>query len=291
MMQIKIIIRCADLDCARSVVGYLEEALVPPAHAVAVFEDGAPAQRVDAYFDGMPDLAALAAALAAIGKSGIGAPIAESVPDLNWVTISQQALPPIEAGRFIVHGSHDRATVGHRQGAIEIDAGEAFGTAHHATTRGCLAAIDRLARRHAFQHVLDLGCGSGVLAIAAARAFPRAEIVASDIDAIATSVAADNARANRCARRIRFYTATGLDHPALRGDAAFDLIVANILARPLITLAPKLRTALSPAGRLVLSGLLVAQAAEVLATYRSAGFILDRREDLVGWSILTLRVR
>ena len=291
MTQIKLIIACADFDAARSVAGYLDEALVPPALAVTVFEDGATAQKVEAYFDVAPDLAALAAALSDIGKSGIGAPRVEPVPDENWVTISQKALPPIEAGRFIVHGSHDRAAVGHRHGAIEIDAGEAFGTAHHATTLGCLLAIDRLARKHTFHTVLDLGCGSGVLAIAAARAMPRAEILASDVDAIATSVAAENARINRVGRRVRFFTATGLDHPALRGEAAFDLIIANILARPLIELAPKLRAAVAPGGRLVLSGLLVTQAAEVLATYRSAGFVLEKREDIVGWSILTLIAR
>ena len=189
-----------------------------------------------------------------------------------------------------IHGSHDRDKVGHGPGAIEIDAGEAFGTAHHATTLGCLLAIDRLARRHIFNHVLDLGCGSGVLAIAAARVLPRAEIIASDIDAIATDVAAGNARINRVGRRIRFVTATGLDHPDLRAAAMFDLIIANILARPLIELAPKLRAAIAPHGRLVLSGLLVAQAAEVFANYRQAGFIMEKREDIVGWTILTLRL-
>lgn len=291
MLQTKIMIACVDLDAARSAAGFLEQAWVPPPHAVTVFEHGFPAHKVEAYFDAAPDMAALADAMADIGKTGIGTPTAETVPDENWVTISQKALAPIEAGRFIVHGSHDRAAVGHRQGAIEIDAGEAFGTAHHATTLGCLLAIDRLTRKHSFDRVLDLGCGSGVLAIAAARALPRAEILASDIDAIATGVAMANAQVNRVGRRIRFYTAIGLDHQMLRGDGAFDLIIANILARPLIELAPKLRSAVATGGRLVLSGLLVAQAAEVLANYRSAGFVLEKREDIAGWSILTLQVR
>ena len=289
IMQSKVVIVCADFDAARSVAGYLEEALFPAPLAVTVFEDGSPAQRVEAYFDAVPALDELAQAVAALGKSGIGAPRVEMVPDENWVTVSQAALPPITAGRFTVHGSHDRARVGHGPGVIEIDAGEAFGTAHHATTLGCLYAIDRLAQLRDFKRVLDLGCGSGVLAIAAARVLPRAEIVASDIDAIATGVAAENARINRVGRRIRFVTATGLDHVRLRGAEAFDLIIANILARPLIELAPRLRAAITPEGRLVLSGLLVTQAAEVLANYRSAGFILERRDDVVGWSILTLR--
>lgn len=290
MTQVKIIIACADYDAARSVAGYLEEAMFPSPHAVTVFEDGPPAQRVEAYFDVTPDMQALAVSLRDIGKAGIGVAYAEAVPDENWVTISQAALPPVIAGRFTVHGSHDSARVGHGPGAIQIDAGEAFGTAHHATTLGCLLAIDRLTRRHAFRRVLDLGCGSGVLAIAAARVLPRAEIIASDIDAIATDVASENARINRVGRRIRFVTATGLDHPDLRRDEYFDLIIANILARPLIELAPRLRGALSPQGRLVLSGLLVTQAAEVFANYRSAGFILEKRDDVVGWTILTLCV-
>lgn len=290
MTQIKIIISCPDYDAARSVAGFLEEALVPPPHAVTVFEDGAPAQRVEAYFDALPDMDGLAEALHDIGKPGIGAPVVEPVPDENWVTVSQAALPPISAGRFTIHGSHDRDKVGYGPGTIEIDAGEAFGTAHHATTLGCLLAIDRLTRQRTFARVLDLGCGSGVLAIAAARVLPRAEVIASDIDAIATGVAAENARINRVGRRIRFVTATGLEHPDLRGGIPFDLIIANILARPLIELAPILRGALAPGGRLVLSGLLVTQAAEVFANYRSAGFVLDKRQDLVGWTILTLRL-
>ena len=290
MTQFKLIVGCSDFDAARSVVGYLEEILVPSPLAVTVFEDGPPVQRVEAYFDVAPDLGDLSTALAIIGKVGIGAPRLETVPDENWVTISQAALPPIIAGRFTIHGSHDRDKVGYGPGVIEIDAGEAFGTAHHATTLGCLLAIDRLTRRHGFRRVLDLGCGSGVLAIAVARVLPRAGIVASDIDAIATGVAAENARINRVGRRIRFVTATGLDHPHLRVSESFDLIIANILARPLIELAPKLRAAIATGGRLVLSGLLATQAAEVFASYRGAGFVLEKREDIVGWSILTLRL-
>lgn len=290
MTQSKIIIPCADFDAARSVAGFLEEALVPSPLAVTVFEDGAPAQRVEAYFEVAPPLDALRRLLAELGKPGVGAVKLELIPDENWVTVSQAALPPITAGRFTVHGSHDRHNVTLGPGAIEIDAGEAFGTAHHATTLGCLMAIDRLTRRHKFKSVLDLGCGSGVLAIAAARTLPLADIVASDIDPIATEVAANNARKNRVGRRIRFITATGLDHSTLRRPAAFDLIIANILARPLIELAPRLREALTPHGRLVLSGLLATQAAEVFANYRSAGFVMEKREDVVGWSILTLRL-
>lgn len=291
MIQTKIVISCVDYDAARSVAGFLEEAWFPSPLAVTLFEDRAPAQRVEAYFDAPPDLAQLAQAIADIGNKGIGAPEQIEVPDENWVTVSQAALPPVVAGRFTVHGSHDRDKVGHGPGVIEIDAGEAFGTAHHATTLGCLLAIDRLARQHSFRTVLDLGCGSGVLAIAAARVLPRAEILASDIDAIATEVAAANALINRVGRRIRFVTATGFDHPDLRGEGRFELIIANILARPLIALAPKVREALSAEGRVVLSGLLTTQAAEVFAAYRACGFVMEKRTDIAGWTILTLRLR
>ena len=291
MTQTKVIIACADFDSARSVTALLGELGVPEPLAVTMFEDGPRAHKVEAYYDTAPDLAELTATLAALGPSGIGQPHIEPVPDQNWVMISQKALPPVAAGRFIVHGSHDRATAGQHQGAIEIDAGEAFGTAHHATTLGCLLAIDRLARRHNFARVLDLGCGSGVLAIAAARVLPRAQIIASDIDAVATGVAKDNARRNRVARRIRFVTAMGFAHPALRAPQAFDLIIANILARPLIELAPKLSAAIAPGGRVVLSGLLVTQAPQVTASYRHAGFVLKQRDDIAGWSILTLAAK
>ncbi len=289
MMQTKIVIRVVDFDAARSVAGYLSEALVPAPLAVTSFEDGPTAHKVEAYFDAMPDLAALDRAMADLGVTGISPAVSEAVPDANWVSISQAALPPVIAGRFIVHGSHDAEKVGAARGAILIDAGEAFGTAHHATTLGCLLAIDRLARQHTFSRVLDLGCGTGVLAIAAARVMPHARVIASDIDPIATGVAAGNARANGLGQRLRLVTATGLDHPVLRGP--HDLIIANILARPLIMLAPRLRRAVRQGGRIVLSGLLVTQATDVFAHYRAAGFVLERRQDIAGWSILTLVAR
>ena len=132
--------------------------------------------RVEAYYEDPPDIVALAVELGLGDDASISSGL---VPDENWVTLSQAALPPVIAGRFVVHGSHDRARVGRRAMAIEIDAGEAFGTAHHATTLGCLLALDGLAHRRAPRRVLDLGCGSGVLAIAAARVLPRARILAS----------------------------------------------------------------------------------------------------------------
>lgn len=283
-----------DLDTARTLTGALEELLEPAPEAVTMFEAGPPAHKVSAYFTSPPVPDAMRSLVeSCLGQRADAAAIVASltiadVPDENWVAISQAALPPVEAGRFTVHGSHDRHRVPHGPNAIEIDAGEAFGTAHHATTLGCLMAIDALTRRETFRQVLDLGCGSGVLAIAAARVMPRARIVASDIDPQATAVALQNVKQNGIGGgRLRVVTAGSLAHPALRAGR-FDLIIANILANPLIALANGLAR-ISPArGRIVLSGLLVAQAPEVLAAYRAAGFSLLEHRRIAGWSTLTL---
>jgi ribosomal protein L11 methyltransferase len=286
--QIKLVLVAEDLDAARSAAGYLGEILEPPPLAVSYFERQPHGYSVEAYFDEAPELADLNATLADIGNPGIGAAVFEDVPDENWVSISQAALPPVQAGRFVIHGSHDAARVGRRPGAILIDAGEAFGTAHHATTHGCLESLDLVVRIRPYQHVLDLGCGSGVLAIAAARLLPHARVVASDIDPVATDVARANMRANG-ANRVAVVTAAGLDHGALREGGLYDLILANILAGPLITLAPSLRRALAPRGIAILSGLLVSQADEVSAAYRAQGFRIIRRLDRNGWTALTLQ--
>ena len=217
--------------------------------------------------------------------------VVEDVPDLNWVAISQAALPPVAAGRFVVHGSHDRGRVARGPTTILIDAGEAFGTAHHATTLGCLLAIDRLTRLEAFDTVLDLGCGSGVLAIAVAKALPGADIIATDMDVQSVKVAAENMRVNGVANRIATAVATGVAHPWLRQSPPFGLVVANILAGPLIRLAPALARTVARSGTLLLSGILIPQAPQVIAAYRASGFQLERHDRIVGWSTLTLRRR
>lgn len=287
-VQHKIVLDATDLSSARSAAGVLGEVYEPAPLAVTQFETGPTSFRIEAYFDDAPDIAAIAAALDASGADGLSAPRHETVPDANWVAISQAALPPVAAGRFVVHGSHDTPRIGRRQNAILIDAGEAFGTAHHATTEGCLEAIDRVTRRRRYGRVLDLGCGSGVLAIAASRALPHAHMIASDIDPVATDVARANIRANGASGRIEVVTAIGFEHPKLRPAHQFDLIIANILAAPLILLAPRMRAALEPGGTVILSGLLSTQAAEVIAAYRAQGFRVAARRDLAGWSTLTL---
>ena len=210
----------------------------------------------------------------------------EAIPDTDWVSETQKALPPVRAGRFTVHGSHDRSRIVSK-GAIEIDAGRAFGTAHHGTTRGCLIALDRLSREIRPSAVLDLGTGSGVLAIAAAKAFAHRPLIAAvDLDAIAIDVARENCRKNGAAY-IRLFVGDGATPAPAYEAAPFDVVMANILAKPLLKLAPRLRELTRVGGALILSGLLSGQAREILARYRSTGFRLMRRRDLEGWATLT----
>ncbi len=224
---------------------------------------------------------------------GIRPPIVHfaPVPDRDWLRDSLASFRPIRAGRYRVQGSHvTEAQRGARRGGLvlTIDAGLAFGTGEHATTRGCLLALDRLARARRFSSILDLGCGTGVLALAAAATWPQARVTASDIDPEATLTARDNARRNRLGRRVAVVTADGLARPDLKRRRPFDLALANILARPLIRLARPLSAAIAPGGVLVLSGVIVSDAAWVAAPYRAQGFRLVRRLDVNGWATLIL---
>ena len=177
------------------------------------------------------------------------------LPDQDWIKLSQEGLPPVRAGRFFVYGAHDEGKVPPGVIPIRIEAGLAFGTGHHETTALCLAALSDLAKRRRFANVLDLGCGTGLLAIGAAKLW-RKRVIASDIDRVAVEVTRENARANGEAPLVRAVTADGLDLAALAARAPYDLIVANILAGPLTQLAPQIARALAPRGVLVLSGLL-----------------------------------
>lgn len=280
----------ADASAARRIMERLAEPDDEGTEALAtsLFQDASGDRwQIDAYYSEAPSLIAVLARIGGLLPPG-EPPVIEDVPDENWVAVSQAALPPVEAGRFLVHGSHDRARVGRRHFGIEIDAGEAFGTAHHATTQGCLEAIDRLARQRRFSRILDLGCGSGVLAIAAARAWPAARIFASDIDPVAISVARTNASLNGVRGRMRLATGAGLANSTLSGGRAFDLIAANILAGPLINLAPQLARATRPGGVIVLSGLLGEQVREVAGVYAMAGFRLAERRLHHNWATLVM---
>mgnify|MGYP001294412199 CR=1 FL=1 len=291
MTMQKLVADFTDRDLAYRVANAMQDFAEPPPDALTVFEQGANAWRIEAFFSDWQEGRDLAAEIAAPVGQPFAAFVPEAVPDLNWVAISQAALPPVAAGRFVVHGSHDCGRVAHGPNRIVIDAGEAFGTAHHATTLGCLLAIDRITRAEAFDTVLDLGCGSGVLAIAIAKALPFADIIATDMDAQSVKVAAENMRINGVANRIAVAAAKGISHTWLRQSPPFGLVVANILAGPLIALAPDLGRTVAKGGTLVLSGILIPQAAQVIAAYRASGFQLERHDRIVGWSTVTLRRR
>lgn len=287
MSQFVATVVIAEKDEAHTLAAALQDLLEPAPDALTLFEHG-PAWRIDAYYGDAPDGAEIAHRLADV--SGLKVPPFEvnNVPDENWVAMSQAALPPVYAGRFVIHGSHDCGRVAHGPNSILIDAGEAFGTAHHATTAGCLAAIDRVTRRRIYENVLDLGCGSGVLAIAVSRLLPRALILASDLDRPSVVVATENVRLNGAASRIHVFAAASLDHPYIRHAGRFDLLIANILAGPLIMLAREIARAVKLGGTVLLSGMLVPQAPQVIAAYRAAGFRLDHHDRVYGWSTLQL---
>jgi ribosomal protein L11 methyltransferase len=251
-------------------------------------DDGSGLWEVSAYFDGRPDGAALMLLARAHGAPDFSvAPVGSR----DWLAQVRAGLSPVAAGRIVVFGSHDRDRVPPNRIGLEIEAALAFGTGHHATTRACLLALDRLARRgRAFRNVADIGGGTGVLAMAAVRLW-GGRAVAGDIDPVATQTARVNAAANGLAGSIRCATAAGFRHPLLQARGPYDLVAANILAAPLRRLAPQVAAHLAPGGTVVLSGLLVRQAAGVEAVYRGWGFGRIERLDHDGWSALVLRRR
>ena len=232
--------------------------------------------QVVVYFPGALDKAERDA-LAAFAHFAIA-----ELPETDWVAKSLAGLKPVRAGRFLVHGSHDRAAARPNDIAIEIEAGEAFGTGHHGTTAGCLLAIERVARARRTRNALDVGTGSGVLAIAIAR-LCGAPVVASDIDPTAVRVARENIRLNGVAARVRTIAAPGLSHAVIAAAAPYDLIVANILAGPLAAMAPDIARAAASNGVVILSGLLPEQRARIVAACRGVGLRLVRWSVRDGW--------
>ena len=210
----------------------------------------------------------------------------EVLADADWLAMALSGLPPVRAGRFFIYGVHDRGRVPPNAVGLRIEAGAAFGTGHHGTTVGCLVAYDRLLRRARFPKVLDVGAGTGVLAIAAAKTGCRIA-VGTDIDRISVRISRENAAVN--AVRARFVHAAGLQHPAVAEPAPYDLVFANILARPLVNLAQPIRQALRPGGYAILSGLLRTQERYVRAAYLARGFRLESRVRRDAWSALLLR--
>ena len=212
--------------------------------------------------------------------------VVEKLADADWLAMALSGLPPVRAGRFFVHGAHDQGLAPVNAVTLAIEAGAAFGTGHHGTTVGCLIAYDALIKARRFHRVLDVGAGTGVLAIAAART-GSATCVGTDIDAPSVRISAENARLNKA--RVTFLKASGLGHAAVRAKAPYDLVFANILAPPLVALAYDIKRALRPGGIAILSGLLRTQERRVLAAYRSKGFQLVRRIHRDAWATLVLR--
>ena len=289
----------ATLPCTRAQAEALPQADDLFTHSssppVLVADEPDPAKPDDwllhAYFEEEPD----AQELGLLASLADGPPQVEQLGDEDWVTRSQAGLEPIRAGRFFVHTPSHEA----QDGAInfQIDAGLAFGTGQHATTAGCLRALDRLERDgRRFRNIADVGTGTGLLAFAALNLWPAARVTASDIDPISLEVTAENAGINRIPLgrgrgQVELAVAAGLDHGRLQARAPYDLIIANILAGPLIELAPSLAGALQPGGRLILAGLLDHQAEKVTAAYRRQGMMASFRIVRGDWPTLVMRKR
>lgn len=269
-------------------LGEAMEALDPAPTGVGVFEieDGSGLWEVGGYFDERPDLAGLALLATLHGAADFAV---SRIEPRDWVAQVQRELSPVEAGRFTVHGSHDRDRIGPHRIGLRIEAAMAFGTGHHGTTRGCLLMIDRLARAGWRPgRVADIGCGTGVLAMAAVKRW-RCRAIASDIDPVAAATASENIRANGAAPWCGTLRAPGFRAPRIAGKAPFNLVLANILAAPLKRLAPDIAAHLAPGGYAVLSGLLTNQTAGVEAVFRGHGLIAVDRLTLDPWRTLLMR--
>jgi ribosomal protein L11 methyltransferase len=270
-------------------LGAMLEGLTPEPLGVGVFEveDDSGLWEVGGYFETPPDEIVLMLLAAAFGA----APFAISeVPETDWVAKVRRDLHPIETQRFFLYGAHDADRVPADRIALLIEATVAFGTGHHGTTLGCLRALERQSATQLHpKSVLDLGCGTGVLAMAAASLWAEARVVASDIDAVAVDVARANLAANALSGRIAVHEAAGLEHPAIAAAAPFGLILANILKGPLIELAPAIAGALAPGGQAILSGLLATQTSDVEAAYLAQGLVRADAETLGEWQVLVMQ--
>ncbi len=282
---------------ARAVADLIVESFEPAEAASTAFETedawpgGGKAWLVEAFFGVTPDEDDIRALIAAAADEATAATATFGLTEKrDWVASALAGLAPVRAGRFLVHGGHDRAKVKPNDVAIEIEAGLAFGTGHHGTTRGCLLHFDRLLKRRRPERVLDVGCGAGVLAIAAAKVLRR-KVQLGDIDPVAVAVANDNARLNGVGEFCKAVVSRGVESRALREDAPYDVVFANILAKPLRLLAPSLAAVTAPGGDAIVSGLLLADVPGVLAAWRAQGFHLAERIDLEGWASLRLRRR
>jgi len=278
-----------DQHAARTVVDALTEIFFEGQAAIAAFERPDGQWDVTAYFAEPPDQPLVRELVAnAAGRDVAAGIVFDTVEARDWVKASLQDLVPVPAGRFIVHGQHDRERIAPNKLGIEIEAALAFGTGHHGTTRGCLLLLDHVLKAWRPRRVLDLGTGTGVLAIAAARAL-HGRVLASDIDAPSVQVARENARLNVAGHLVQAIRATGFSAPQFAQAAPFDLVLANILANPLRQLAAPMARHLAPSALVILSGLLTHQAPGVIAAYRARGLVPERHLRIEGWSSLLLR--
>jgi ribosomal protein L11 methyltransferase len=278
-----------DEGSAKRVVDLLNESFFEGQAAIAAFERPDARWDVTIHFaeppdqDSIRDLVGLAA-----GDAVVESVVFDVVEAKDWVKESLEGLVPVPAGRFVVHGQHDRTKVPLNKLGIEIEAALAFGTGHHGTTRGCLLLLDQVLRANAPRRILDLGSGTGVLAIAAAKA-TRRRVLATDIDPQATAVARENAGLNGVRNLVETICATGFGSPAFKARAPFDLVLANILANPLRQMATPMAAHLAPSAMVILSGLLPHQAMSVIAAYRARDLVLLRHIQIDGWSSLLMQ--
>jgi len=278
-----------DEQAARGVVDVLTEIFCEGEAAVAAFERPGGSWDITLHFAQAPDRALLREIVARQAGKEIADTIAfDTIEARDWVKTSLESLVPVPAGRFVVHGAHDRARLPANKLNIEIEAALAFGTGHHGTTRGCLLLLDHLLKAYRPQRLLDLGTGTGVLAIAAAKALRRT-VLASDIDVPSVRLARENARLNAAGDFVHVIRAAGFSAPEFAALGPFDLVLANILANPLRQLAQPMSRHLAPGALVVLSGLLTPQAGGVIAAYRARGLVPLRHLTIDGWSSLLLR--
>ncbi len=277
-----------DASRARAVGDLIVETFDPAETAACVFEDEKTGQwTVEVFFQEPPDEDEVRALIEfVVGAETANAIEFSAIEERDWVENALTGLKPVRAGRVLVHGAHDRARLSANDVGVEIEAALAFGTGHHGTTLGCLLALVEVLRRRRPRQVLDVGTGTGVLAIACARLL-RQRVACGDIDAVSVSTARANALANGVGPHLRPVRASGVRHDALRGRQ-FDLVFANILAKPLRLLAPSIARVSSPDAELILSGLLARDVPGILTAYRAQGFRLQRRRDIDGWATLLL---
>lgn len=281
---------------ARALTELLGEIFDPTETAISAFEVESGVTtlslnepwKVEIYFSSHPDEEAVRDLLRPIVGAVIDGTPFTTVSQQDWVANSLEGLKPVRAGRVLVHGAHDRETVRINDVAIEIEAALAFGTGHHGTTSGCLLALDAELKKRRPRNAIDVGTGTGILALALAKQIKR-KVVAGDIDAVAVEVAARNARLNHAPQALDLYVAPGLRHAKANRPRRFDLVFANILAGPLRKLAPSIAAVLSDDGVVILSGLLEMDVAGVVSAYRHQGIALVRRSSREGWATLVMK--